>query len=250
MKYAAKVEYFGLNYAGFQRQKNKPSVQGTIEEALSSILNDDIKIHGAGRTDAGVSASGQVISFETEKELLELEDFRFHLNMVLPDDISISGIKEVDQDFDARHSCMGKVYRYRFSIGDKHPLLYGRVSYLGNRFFDEQAFRDALRLFEGEHRFHNFTTKKEDKDDFIRNVQPILVEKENDNYSLLFSSNGFMTYQIRFMVGAALKAGFHKITIEEIKDRLESGERNILPYKAPAEGLLLEKVIYEQDLFA
>ena len=250
MKYAAKVEYFGLNYAGFQRQKNDKSIQGELETTLSSLLNQEILIHGAGRTDAGVSASGQVISFSCNKDISDLEDFRFHWNCVLPPDISISKMAAVAESFDARHSCVGKRYRYVFSIGEKHPLNYGRVAYLGKRSFDEEQFESALHLFEGKHRFHNFTTKKEDKDAFVRDLAPIIMTRENDVYTVILRSNGFMTYQIRFMVGAALKAAFHAITLDEIQRRLDEPNRDILPYKAPAEGLVLEEVIYEFDVFA
>ena len=250
MKIAAKVQYLGLNYEGFQRQKNHPSIQGELERALSSLLDKAMTIHGAGRTDSGVSALGQVISFDSLRDIADLEDFRFHLNMLLPNDISIIAMKVVDDGFDARHSCVGKRYLYRFCIGEKHPLEYGTIAYLGKRFFDDKSFMDALKLFEGEHSFHNFTTKKEDVASFIRNVKPIQVESKDDTYEILFESNGFMTYQIRFMVGAALKAGFHKISLEEIKQRLDDPSRHILPHKAPAEGLILLEVLYESDVFA
>ena len=89
MKIAAKVSYLGSHYAGFQRQKNKVSIQGELERTLSQLASTEVLIHGAGRTDAGVSALGQVVSFDYPKSMKSLEDFRFHWNMILPEDVSI-----------------------------------------------------------------------------------------------------------------------------------------------------------------
>ncbi len=250
MKIAAKVSYLGCHYAGFQRQKNKISVQGELERTLSQLASKEVLIHGAGRTDAGVSALGQVVSFDYPKPIKSLEDFRFHWNMILPEDISVVKVALVGDDFDARHSCIGKRYRYRFSVEEKHPLGNGTLAFLGKRSFDEKSFFDAIRLFEGEHNFQNFTTKEEDIDGFVRKIEPIQFQKENGVYSLVLESNGFMTYQIRFMVGSALKVGFGKIESSIIKTHLDSTTRHILPYKAPAEGLILEEVFYGSDLFA
>ena len=250
MKIAAKVQYFGPNYYGFQRQKNHLSVQGKLEETLSSMCGETVLIHGAGRTDRDVSASGQVVSFDLNKKKIDLEDFRYHWNLVLPDDIAITKMVVVPNDFDARHSCIGKRYVYRFCVGEKQPLFIGRVAYLGNRAFDEKACKSALSLFVGRHCFHNFTNKKEDIDGFIRDIEYIHFEQKDGIYEVELKSNGFMTYQIRFMIGAAFKAAFHKLTLDEIKTRLDMEERSILPYKAPGEGLELAEVCYENDIFA
>ena len=250
MKIAAKVAYLGKGYAGFQRQRNKATVQGELERTLSQLASTEVLIHGAGRTDANVSALGQVISFDYPKTIKNLEDFRFHWNMILPEDISIEAIIKADDGFDARHSCIGKRYRYRFSVEEKHPLENGTVAYLGKRVFDEEAFIEAMRRFEGTHCFYNFTTKEQDIDGYIRTVEPLGFEKENGIYSVILQSNGFMTYQIRFMVGAALKVGFHKLNIEAIDEHLNATKRHVLPFKAPAEGLILEEVLYGSDLFA
>ena len=250
MKIAAKVQYFGLNYYGFQRQPNHESVQGKLEEALSNLLNEMVLIHGAGRTDRYVSALGQVISFEVKKPIKNLEDFRFHYNQLLPEDIVVTKMVVVDDSFDARHSCIGKRYRYRFNLGDRIPMELGRIAYLGDREFDEKAFKSCLDLYLGVHNFMNFTTKKEDIDGFIRDVKSIELTSQNGIYEVMLESNGFMTYQIRFMIGAALKVAFHKMSLEEVQSYLDMAERHTLSYKAPAEGLVLEEVLYEQSIFA
>lgn len=252
MKIAAKVEYLGLHYFGFQRQNKEISVQKALEETLSSLLSTPVSIHGAGRTDRGVSAKGQVISFEVSRPIGNLESFRFHWNRILPNDISIKAIALVDDSFDARHSSIGKSYSYSFSVKEKPALYLGRVAYLGKRDFDDEAYKEAMKLFLGEHCFQNFTTKKEDIEDFIRIIESIETTKilEEGYYQTRFKANGFMTYQIRFMMGAALKVGFHIMDKEEIAMRLEDNQRNIMPFKAPAEGLCLEEVIYEQPIFA
>ena len=250
MKIAAKVQYFGMNYKGFQRQAKGNTVQGELEKSLSTIAGEEVKIHGAGRTDSLVSAVGQVISFDFPKPIKDFKDFLFHWNMVLPIDIAVDDMVEAPASFDARHSCMGKRYRYCFSLGKKMPLQYGTVAYLGVRSFDFDAFKQALNLFLGEHNFHNFTTKKMDKDGYIRNIVSIEAKYENGIYSVDFESNGFMTYQIRFMVGSALKVAFGKMGLEKIQEALDNPNRAILPFKAPGEGLCLMEVLYAEHLFA
>lgn len=113
--------------------------------------------------------------------------------------------------------------------------------------FDFEAYKEALLLFKGKHDFKDFTTKPEDKDSFIRDIVDIHFDELKDGHlKVYFRGNGFMTYMVRIMVGAALKVGLGKMSLEEIKSHLDDSKRRIISYKAPAEGLCLEEVIYEQ----
>ena len=246
MKYCAKVAYSGENYNGFQRQKNKRSVQGEIEAVLSKLLGKETLIKGAGRTDKGVHAKGQTFSFESEKPLTVSKTLKA-LNRLLPEDIYILELREVPEDFDARHSCIGKVYEYCFTIDARDPLRVNKIAQLRRDDFKFEDFLQGLLVFEGRHNFQNFTTKPEDKDGFIRNVHIADVQREEEGnlVRILFKADGFMRYQIRLMVGAAIRVGVHRMTPEDIRISLESKQRKIVPFKAPAEGLTLLEVLYE-----
>ena len=249
MKYLGVVSYCGNAYSGFERQKDKKTIQGTLEKELSFLLGVPTFIKGAGRTDSKVNAEGQTFSFEA-KPIENVGRFLDALNRLLPRDIEMLRLEDVPDEFDARHSSCGKRYRYRFSYGSKMPFETSTVAYIGNRNdFDEAAFLEAIRLYEGEHRFHNFTTKKDDKDDFVRfvHIESAWVDGKKRQGEVVFVANGFMTYMVRFLVGAAFKAAFHTITIPFLKERIDSEERRIMSFKAPPEGLTLLEVLYHES---
>lgn len=243
--YLGVVAYRGTAYSGFQRQTNLKTIQGELERALSTLNDCPSTIKGAGRTDAKVHAKGQTFSF-VANEIKDLNKYVDIFNSLLPDDISLLNVKEVDASFDARHSCCGKKYIYRLCFGEKDPFEDEFEAYIGKRKFDVASFIEACDVFKGVHDFKNFTTKKEDKDNFVRDIYEISpnYDEKRKSISILFHSNGFMTYQIRLMVGALIKVGLGKLSKEDIKTRLEEENRNIFSYKAKAEGLTLLEVIY------
>lgn len=243
--YLGIVAYRGTAYSGFQRQTNLKTIQGELERALSTLNDCPSFIKGAGRTDAKVHAKGQTFSF-VANEIKDLDKYVDIFNSLLPDDISLLSVKEVEESFDARHSCCGKKYIYRLCFGEKDPFEDEFEAYIGKRKFDVASFMDACNVFKGVHDFKNFTTKKEDKDNFVRDIYEIRpnYDEKRKAISILFYSNGFMTYQIRLMVGALIKVGLGKMDKEDIKNRLEEDKRNIFSYKAKAEGLTLLEVIY------
>lgn len=213
------------------------------------MLGRETTIKAAGRTDAGVNAWGQTFSFWAEG-IPSLPRFVDALNRLLPRDIEIRSAKRVPDGFDARHSSCGKRYRYAFAYGSKTPFEIGTVAFLGNRTnFDADAFKEAILSFEGTHRFRNFTTKKEDVDDFVRTVrvESILVDEDHRRGEVVFFGNGFMTYMVRFMMGSAFKVALGVLPFAELKRRLESKETEVLSFKAPAEGLTLMEVAYHED---
>ncbi len=241
------LSYLGASYFGFERQKNHASIQGKVEECLSAILNENIKIAASGRTDAKVNAKGQTFTFKSEAKLLkDKKRFLYAINHVLPSDINIISLEKVDDDFHARYSALKKRYSYSFKIGEKDPFLSCSVAMLGDREFDKKAFHETCLLFLGEHNFQDFTSKSEDLRGFFRTIYEISPLKENSGiYKIEIVGDGFMTYQVRTMIGAALKVAWGKCKIEDVSARLDSKERKILTYKAPPEGLCLEEVYYK-----
>lgn len=245
--YFCVCSYLGAAYFGFERQKNHPTIQGKIEECLSAILHEKVKINASGRTDAMVNAKGQTFSFVCSSSLPSNEPrFLYAMNHVLPSDISMISVQSVPESFHARYSAKRKTYSYSFRFGAKDPFLAYEVAMLGERKFDETLYEETMSLFLGKHNFQDFTPKSEDSLSFVRSVFDIShTLRENDTHITSITGDGFMTYQVRTMVGAALKVGLKKMTLSELAKRIDSKERKILTYKAPAEGLCLEKVFYE-----
>lgn len=245
--YLCVCSYLGAAYFGFERQKNHPSIQGKIEECLSAILHEEIKISASGRTDAKVNATGQTFTFLSSSSLLKSEErFLYAINHVLPNDIAIISLSEVPSSFHARFSAIKKTYSYSFHLGNKMPFLSNEVAMLGNKSFNDDLFKKAMNTYLGKHNFQDFTPKSEDQFSFGRTIFDIsFAAKENDIKVVYLTGDGFMTYQVRTMVGAALKVAFGKMSLDDLTKRLDSENRKILTYKAPAEGLTLEKVYYE-----
>ncbi len=245
--YLCVCSYLGAAYFGFERQKSHPSIQGKIEECLSAILHEKIKINASGRTDAKVNARGQTFTFESSSSLLKNQRrFLYAINHVLPSDIAIQSVMEAPSSFHARYSATKKTYSYSFLLGEKKPFLSNEVAMLGNKRFDESLFRKTMSLYLGEHNFQDFTPKADDQFLFRRTVFDISFEKRDESiYVTYITGDGFMTYQVRTMVGAALKVGFGKMSLDEVKKRLDSERRKIITHKAPPEGLCLEKVFYD-----
>lgn len=242
MKIFAIVEYLGTSYHGWQKQINANSVEEEIEKVLSQILNTEINIVGSGRTDAGVHAKGQTFHFEVNKEV-DLDKLKYASNMLLPSDIHIKEMKEIDNDFHARYSAKKKHYQYLINTGDKNPFIYGRTLYYPYP-LNITKFIQCLDKFIGTHNYQDFTSKEEDEEGFIRTVYSIDVKQEEDYISVDLIGNGFMRYMIRDIIGTSLAIASDKEDITFIDNHLDSSKREIVSYKAGAEGLYLIDVIY------
>lgn len=245
MRLLGKVSYKGSKYQGWQKQTAAPTVQEEIEKVLSKILNTPISIYGSGRTDAGVHAICQTFHFDVEKEV-DIDRLKYSVNCCLPEDIYISELKEVDENFHSRYSAKGKVYRYDIQFGERDVFskeLEATISIPT----DISLLEKALQLFVGKHDFKDFTSKEEDEDKFVREIYKINLEYsvQTKKASITISGNGFMRYMIRFIVGASLAVAQNKESLDFIEYHLkEKNEREIISYKAPSEGLYLVDVIY------
>ena len=244
MRLLAKVRYKGTRYAGWQRQPNVLSIQEVIETELSKYFNTPIVIFGAGRTDAGVHAFGQRFHFDVELDDVDLDRLIYSLNRMLPDDIQIDDIEQVEEDFHARYNAKSKTYNYLISFESKSPFFY-ETCYLFPKGFDFDLFKNALDHFVGKHNFKNFTSKEEDKDNFIRDIYMIDAYKDDELVSITLKGNGFMRYMIRFIIGYSIDVALGKYNEESIDELLDdNSERHIVSSKAPAQGLILVNVEY------
>lgn len=238
-------EYNGANYAGWQRQPDLNTIQGEIEKIVSRILDTEITIHASGRTDAGVHALNQHFHFTVEKEVNDLSRFTYAVNCLLPDDIVIKKFEIVDDKWHARFSAVGKKYIYKIVKARKDAFLT-KLAWLNPYDLDLGKLKEALNLFVGKRNFINFTSKEEDEDGFIREIQEINVSGTIENLQIEFIGNGFMRYEIRYIVGCAAAYALNQIDLDYIQKHLKDVEnREIVCYKAPSDGLYLAEVFYK-----
>ena len=242
MKYLAYVSYDGTNYCGWQIQSDANSIQEEIEKVLSKILNTYVKIHGSGRTDAGVHALNQTFDFEAN-EIKDLNRFRYSSNCLLPSDIHINKIKTVSDDFSARFSVKEKTYLYRLNMGEDDVLSRLYINQFHQR-LDVSKIQEAAKLFIGEHSFINFTSKEEDEANFVRKIVKFDVKEEGNILSFMITGNGFMRYMVRMIVGTLIQVGLNKLEVADVENLLTSNKRNPVPFKASANGLILFDVRY------
>ena len=243
------VSYKGTKFYGWEKQVGQITVQEEIEKAIGQILNTEITIYASGRTDAGVHAKGQTFHFDIDEAKYPEDELMYRINCVLPATIKILSLEYLkDTEFHARFSAVSKEYQYRISLNAKNPFRYDVCWMLKSNDFDMDLFKATMAKFVGKHNFKNFTSKEEDKDDFIREIYAINVgfDGENEEIVVDLKGNGFMRYQIRFMVGTAVAIAMHKEELLYIDERLDNaGKRSITSHKGHPQGLYLMKVNYK-----
>lgn len=236
--------YKGTKYYGWQKQVGFVSVQSTIEEVLSKVYDTPINITGAGRTDAGVHALKQYFHFDTNKEK-DLSQLCYAMNKMLPDDIKILSLEQVDDAFHSRYDAKRKIYEYRIVLKNKDPF-QDELAFVYPMDFDFVLFKQALEKFVGKHNYQDFTSKEEDEDGFVREIYQINANKNNNVVSVTFEGSGFMRYQIRNMIGSSISVANKKESLDFIEYHLQDNKvREIIAYKAPANGLYLVDVLYK-----
>ena len=246
------IAYDGTDFHGWQMQANKPTIQGEIVSVLRRLTQEHILLHGAGRTDAGVHALGQVASFKTQSAL-SAQEFQRALNALLPPTIRVVAAEEVGPDFNARWSARGKTYRYRIYRGKVVPPMIWRYVLHYPFPLDEDAMRDAAARFVGMHDFASFSastgTEEDDKERSTeREIFATELIRSADNEELVFTVKGrsFLRYMMRKMVGTLLDVGRGKLTpsdidrLYELKDRSKSGPT------VPPQGLVMVEVQHDE----
>ncbi len=238
------IQYDGTDYCGWQLQPDKPTIQGEIEKALLTITKKPVRITGAGRTDSGVHALGQVANFETALTIPE-KKFVPALNSNLPYDIRILSCKETTSDFNARFSAKSRHYIYKIHNSKiSSPFLHRYASFYP-RYINVKRLRSSLKMLIGTHDFASFTTKDSQNDSTIREIFTTKVYREGEMIIIVIIANAFLRKMVRMIIGAALEINFKKHDPEEIIRVLELKDRqNHLYSTAPPNGLFLHRVIY------
>ena len=237
------LEYDGTRFAGFQRQANTLTVQGELEGAIKALTGREARVKGAGRTDAGVHAGGQVVAFQTESPL-EVERFHHGLDHYLPDDIAVVGAYEVPEGFDPRRQATSRVYRYTMVVRNgKSPLRRAHVYIIG-QWPDTAAMAKALGYLEGTRDFAPFSGDPGKGKSTVRRVDRTAVWHEGDTVYLEVEGNAFLPQQVRRMAAAVLNVGLGKLTQENFEALAGSEERGAAHWVLPPQGLCLREVKY------
>jgi len=246
------IAYDGTDFHGWQIQAEKPTIQGEIVSVLRRLTQEHVYLHGAGRTDAGVHALGQVGSFRTQAGL-SAEEFQRALNALLPQAIRIVGSEEVGPDFDARWSARGKIYRYRIYRGKVVPPTIWRYVLHYPFPLDEDAMRDAAARFVGTHDFASFAASTgSEEDDKERSTEREIFSTElarsPDNEELIFTVRGrsFLRYMVRKMVGTLLDVGRGRLKPDDIDRLYELRDRSKSGPTVPPQGLVMAEVQHEE----
>ncbi len=238
------IAYDGTQYQGWQRQKESPTIQGTIENILIKITQQPVSLHGAGRTDSGVHAWGQVASFKTAS-LMPTATIKSALTALLPKDILIRQVEEVEPTFHARFSSRAKVYEYLIcDHSPPTPFFRHYICFLPAP-VDLDLIKRGLSLLAGEHDFSSFQSQGSEVSHSVRNLyQAILLPGPWGSFKLRFMANGFLRHMVRNMVGTLMRVGLKRISIKELEEILNSKDRSQAGEMAPARGLFLRKVLY------
>lgn len=243
------LQYDGSFFSGWQRQKNATSVQGTIEEALLKLSNQSIKTFAAGRTDAGVHASGQVVHFDIDF-VLPSNKYADVLNKRLPPSIRILESVEVKSSW---HACYSSVYRhYRYVINNsKIPNLF-LSKWSWHRYqksLDESSMSNALYGMLGEHDFFAFQKSGSNRPNSVTTIKSIGIERMEDLILIDIKATGFLYGMVRSIVGQLVLVGEKKISPEIFQDRWKSKNKNDVRESAPANGLCFVNSVYEETIF-
>ncbi len=248
------VSYDGTAYKGWQRQRNAPSIQEEIEICLSTMTNEEVCLHGAGRTDAGVHALAMVAHFSCYSSIA-CHNFVSGLNSMLPSSIRILEAKETDQCFHARFSAKAKRYRYCLYNGQIQPPMERLYAYHVKQELNIEKIRSCLPYLIGCHDFSSFENSgTRDKNcqtgrGAVRTIYSAkLFEDPPARVSLELVGDGFLKNMVRNIVGTLLQAGQGKLSAENFSQILEAKDRKQAGWTAPAHGLTLVQVYYDDPL--
>jgi tRNA pseudouridine38-40 synthase len=242
-KYLATIQYNGKAYAGWQVQKDQPSVQGTIREALARVTGETVSVVGAGRTDAGVHALGQVAHFRLQRAHPPERLVR-SLNGVLPRDIRIMRLITVAADFHAQKHAVKKQYRYRIYNGPVlSPFLEGLVLHVISP-LNLEAMQAAASQILGDHDFRAFTASSSPVRDSRRSVFLAAWQARGRHLDFRIEASGFLHHMVRNVVGTLLQIGREERPPADIREILQSGDRRNAGPTAPPQGLYLVKIWY------
>ena len=275
MNYKVVMAYDGSRYNGWQKQGNTDkTIQGKLEQILFKMTGEEIEVHGSGRTDAGVHARGQVANFHIDWKKLEVQEKREleknagnqagqgckrekcggkktpdqimeYINEYLPEDIAVLSCEVAPERFHRRLSAVRKTYCYQLEMGPKKDVFQRNYYYgLGER-LDVSAMKAAAGLLTGTHDFKSFCGNKKMKKSTVRTIEKIEFEQSGSRLHIYFTGNGFLHQMVRILTGTLIEVGQGKCAPDKITRILDAQDRQAAGPTAPAQGLFLVNVGYE-----
>ncbi len=253
MNFKLTIQYDGTDFHGWQMQGELRTVQGELTRALSKIDSREVVVHGSGRTDAGVHALGQVASVNLQKEITP-DKLRAAINGNLEKDVRVTEVEPAADDFHARYSARGKTYLYRIVNGPVISPFWLRYAHHEARALNLELMQDIAKLFPGAHDWTAFSSAQSDSETKTRTITDLTIigrRHEPTRCCLIeieMSADGFLRYMVRSIAGSLLAAGRGEMDAEDIRRAISDGDRSLVGATAPACGLTLVSVRYEESL--
>jgi len=240
-RYFFEISYDGTAYSGWQRQKTATSVQQTIEDKLAILLQREVRIHGCGRTDAGVHASQYFFHLDLEADP---KSIIFKLNKMLPKDIAILRFTKVDAKANAQKNAVSRTYEYKLT-NNKKPFTHPFTTFVLDD-IDMDKIKQALKIIEGRHDFKNFCKRPEMMDNTVCVIfsAELFVDEEKDVITITVSGNRFLHHMMRLLIGNLIKIGIGRQSLEEFQEFIDLKSSPEHFELAPAQGLVLSRVLY------
>ena len=238
------IEYDGKDFNGWQKQPNKLNIQGTIEKAIEKITGERVELMASGRTDRGVHALGQVANFKTNSKL-PIEKFPIAINSNMKSSIKIKHAEEVDERFHSRLSCKRKTYRYVINNSKYGSSIYRNLETHIPIKLNVDKMKEAIKYFEGEHDFKAFRASGTSSKSSVRTIYKAeIIERLDERIWIELTGNGFLYNMVRIISGTLVDVGLGKIEPKEIKNIIESKDRQKAGKTLAPQGLFLVNVEY------
>jgi tRNA pseudouridine38-40 synthase len=246
-KFILLIEYDGTQYHGFQWQVGLPTIQNELEQAIRRFCGQSSRVMAASRTDAGVHAKGQVVSFWTKSTLSTMTLVRA-LNYYLPRDIAAKVAYRASDDFNVRRDALSREYHYHILNSNTRSPFSQRFALFVPKMLDIEAMNLACQLIQGEHDFASFASSLDGSKSTLRSVYEAGIKEKGDFIVFRIVASSFLPHQVRSTVGLLIRLGLHKIDIEGFRDIMEARSLGLAGPVSPACGLCLKKVNYPEPL--
>ena len=243
LKYVLVIEYEGTRYHGFQWQLGLPTIQDELEKAIKKFCGGSSRVMAASRTDTGVHARGQVVSFFTERDLSPMTTMKA-LNHYLPQDIAVKAAYRADADFNVRRDALSREYCYYILNSTTRSPLGERFALRIPQALEVKLMNDACQLILGRHDFTSFAASPGDSKSALRDVYEAEVDKKEAVVTFRITADSFLPHQVRNTVGLLIRLGLKKVGLEYFRDVMEAKIPGLAGPRAPACGLCLNKVNY------
>ena len=243
--YKLTIAYDGSRFYGWAAQPDQEmTIQGKLTSVLSRMVEEDVEVIGAGRTDAGVHARGMVANVHLDTTMTERQ-IRNYCNQYLPDDICVREVKIASERFHARYNAIGKTYCYTVYVGELKPVFQRKYVFELFDAPDIARMQEAAQYLLGTHDFAGFSHNPRMKKSTVRTVDSIVIEKKGDFINFIYHGDGFLQYMVRILTGTLIEVGQGKMEPDYMKTLLEKKDRSLAGFTAPAKGLTLMKVDYQ-----